>query len=262
MVVSVDALGEDLVLLSIDPERGRIRTAQLIDYGLMGSELVRLAAARRIDIVRDWITVLDAAPTGDAELDAALQSLASARRPPRPKAWVAHRRRGIGAAYLARLTAAGTLSAEQDRTFIVRRTRWRVNDAGRLAEARARLDAAARSAGPVDPAQAAYAGLAHAIGLGKVAYPGRDNRAVRSRLEQIAKGKPPAAAADGPGNAAGSATAASAEAASAAGDVAASADDQAAIQAAVQAVVHAAVTAAVSATVNAATQAAAASAGG
>jgi Golgi phosphoprotein 3 (GPP34) len=148
MVVSVDALGEDLVLLSIDPERGRIRTAQRIDYGLMGSELVRLAAARRIDIVRDWITVLDAAPTGDAELDAALQSLASARRPPRARTWVAHRRRGIGAAYLARLAAAGTLSAEPGRTFIVRRTRWRVNDAGRLAEARARLDAAAFSAGP------------------------------------------------------------------------------------------------------------------
>jgi Golgi phosphoprotein 3 (GPP34) len=53
----------------------------------MGAELVRLAADRRVDVTGDRIVVLDAAPTGDPELDAALASLAQARRPPRPKKW-------------------------------------------------------------------------------------------------------------------------------------------------------------------------------
>ena len=41
----LDSLGEDLVLLSVTPDAGWIGTAQRIGFGLMGSELVRLAAA-------------------------------------------------------------------------------------------------------------------------------------------------------------------------------------------------------------------------
>ena len=74
-------------------------------------------------------------------------------------------------------------------------TRWRVTDAARQAEARARLDAIALSDGPVSTAQAALGGLAHAAGLGVVLYPGRANRKARARLERIAKGSDVAAAA-------------------------------------------------------------------
>jgi len=50
IVTGVDNLGEDLVLLSLNPASGRVMTAQKIAYGLMGSELVRLVAANRIGI--------------------------------------------------------------------------------------------------------------------------------------------------------------------------------------------------------------------
>ncbi len=39
----VDTLGEDLVLLAIQPASGMIAARQRIPYGLRGSELVRLA---------------------------------------------------------------------------------------------------------------------------------------------------------------------------------------------------------------------------
>jgi len=58
----MDTLGEDLVLLSLSPDSGRVRTAQKIGYGLMGSELVRLAASGRVDVQARRIIVLGGAP--------------------------------------------------------------------------------------------------------------------------------------------------------------------------------------------------------
>jgi hypothetical protein len=132
-------------------------------------------------------------------------------------------------------------------------TRWRVVDAGRQAEAKARLDAIALSAGPVTTAQAALAGLAHATGLGTALYRGRDGRPARTRLERIAKGDevamavPGAGSASGDGDATSQAVAAADQAARAAADAATSAATQAAIDAATSAAVHAATQAAHSA---------------
>jgi hypothetical protein len=66
----IATLGDDLLLLSIRPDQGRIATLPQIDYGLMGSELVRLAASGRIDIADNRIVVQDSTATGDAEPDA------------------------------------------------------------------------------------------------------------------------------------------------------------------------------------------------
>jgi hypothetical protein len=250
----LDSLGEDLVLLSVTPNAGRIATAHRIGFGLMGSELVRLTAAGRITIAANRIIVQDPAPCGDAELDAALDSLVKARRQLRPKNWVSHPRRGICEAYLARLAAAGVVRAEQGTNLgIFPTTRWRIADTGRLAEARARLDAITLSAGQVDTAQAAYAGLAHAVGLGALLYPGWANRHVRKRLEQIAKRQWSAAAVTA---ATSQAAATNTDATGAIPDVSVEAASQAAIHAASQAAIHAAVDAATAAAVHASVEAA------
>lgn len=247
---ALDSLGEDLVLLSVSPADGRVTTAQQLGFGLMGSELVRLAAAGRLTITAGLITVTDPSPCQDPALDAALASLAGARREVRAKWWVSHPRHRIAGSYLERLAAAGVLQAERrTRLGIFSVTRWRVVDAGRQAETKARLDAIALSAGPVTTAQAALAGLAHATGLGTVLYPGRDGRPARARLERIAKGGEVATAvADaGTGDAASQAMTATNQAVRAAADAATSAATQAAIDAATSAAVHAATQAAHSA---------------
>jgi hypothetical protein len=233
----VDNLGDDLVLLSLNPGTGRVRTSQKIGYGLMGSELVRLVAADRIGISGGRLVCHSSTPTGDAELDAALASISQAGRPPRVQRWVGHPRRGIASAYLDRLTAAGVIRKERALT-----TRWRIADAGRLAEAQARVDAIARSAGPVDLTQAALGGLAHAIGLDAALYPGWGNRGLRRRFKDIAGG--------------------GATAADPAVQAAVTAATQVAVQAATEAAVHAAVQAAVDASVSAAHSASAAGHGG
>jgi hypothetical protein len=192
--------------------------------------------------------VTDQSPGLDPFLDAALANLDGSRRGVRAKAWVSHPRRGITEAYLERLAAGGVLQAEQGtRLGIFPVTRWRITDARRQAEARARLDAIALSAGPVSTAQAALGGLAYAAGLGAVLYPGRANRQARARLERIAKGSDVAAAvADAGSGAAGGASPAMA-AASQAAVAAATAATQAAVDAATSAAVAAATEAASSA---------------
>lgn len=178
------------MLLSVWQGGGQVSSPAATGVALMGSELVRLADSGRIDIVKGRVTVLDAAPTGDAEADAALADLAAQRWPPFAQTWCSRPRHGICDAYLARLAAGGVIYAERQTRFgFFRVTRWRIFDQARAADARARLDAIATGTGPVDLAQAVYGGLAYATGLAGRLYPGRANRALRQRLEQVAEGR-------------------------------------------------------------------------
>jgi Golgi phosphoprotein 3 (GPP34) len=252
----VQTLGEDLVLLSINPRSGRLANATRLRFGLMGSELVRLAASRRVDITGGRIAVLDSGPTGDGELDAALASLARAERPAQPKKWVGAPRRRIVDAYLARLASAGAVRDEPGALL----TRWRIVDEARAASLRARLDAIVHGTGPAaDTEQAAFVGLASASGLGELLYRGWGNRPVRKRLDQIANGQrtgpalPVTDAALGAGDAS---QAAAGEAASEAVQAATQAASDAAVRAATQAATNAAVQAATDAAVAAAVHAA------
>ena len=199
-------LGEDLFLLSIRARDGKLITGGRIDSALMATELIRLAAAGRAWIAGGRIVARDRTATGDAELDAALLSLAGAAFLPRPETWVGLPRRGIRAAYAARLISAGVLRLEPSR--VLGGPRYQVIDASRMAAARSQLDAITQSSGthaagrpadrepadrepalrePADSAPVALAGLASAIGLGDVLYPGRDGKARRARMAQIAR---------------------------------------------------------------------------
>ena len=248
-------LGEDLLLLSVSPKTGWIATTVQVDHGLMGSELVRLAMAGRISIAADRVIVLDRAPSGDAALDAAVASMVGARREVRPRNWVGRPRPGIRKAYLARLEAAGVLRAERGTTLgIFPVTRWRIADPARVAQARVRLDAIALSSGAVEVTEAAFAGLAHAVGLGALLYRGREHKRERQRLEEIAAGDRTARAVS-----AGAQEPALADPLAGGAPIAA---DQASIHAAHRAAVEAATAAAIHASVEAAHHAAAHDGGG
>lgn len=240
----MDALGDDLILLSIRSD-GVIGTAAKLRFGLSGAELVRLAALRRVDIERGRIIVLDHRPTGDVLLDQALTSMADGRRAPKAKTWVAHQRGDLPRRYLERLAYAGTVRAEQRNALgFIPKTRWIILNAGRLALARARLDAIAYGSGGIGSEQTALAGLASAIGLPSLIYPGFAGRAARKRVEAAGRS----------GGTAAHATKAAADAAgiSATNDVAM----HAALAAATDAATRAATAAAVQASIDAATQAA------
>jgi len=188
----VQTLAEDLILLSIRPGNGMLAAKAGLGYALRGAELVRLAATGRVEITGGRIIVLDAGPTGDPRLDAALASIVKHKRPPQAKAWVGAGGAGdaIRKAYLDRLIAAGTVRRDREVVFrFIPVLRWRVCDAALVADLRARLDAIVYASGQVDLEQAAFAGLVSAAGLGSYLYPGWEDRRLRRRLKQIATGE-------------------------------------------------------------------------
>jgi hypothetical protein len=176
----METLSEDLVLLAIRPS-GVIGVGAKLQYALAGSELVRLAALGRVAIEGGRIVVLDQAPTGDVLLDEALASLDDWVND--AKAWVAWDWSELIRRYLEKLAYAGTIQLERRRALgLIAVSGWTIHDIGRLASARARLDAIAYGTGDVDTAQAALAGLATAIGLPALIYPGPGGSAARRRI--------------------------------------------------------------------------------
>lgn len=186
--MDMDELGVDLILLTARPS-GTLPEREKLCFGLSGSELVRLVAARRVDIVKGRIVVLDMAATGDPLLDQALGSMTAGRRGLTAKDWVARRRTGHVRAYQAQLAADGIIHGDRYKFLgFIPAVRWKLADTARAAQARSRLEAVAASTGPVQPAQAALAGLATAIGAAHTVFPGRSGRAARKRLQQAARG--------------------------------------------------------------------------
>jgi len=180
----METLGDDLVLLSILPS-GVIGTAAKLRFGLSGSELVRLAARRRIGIERDQIVVLDQAPTGDVLLDEALASMEDS---PAAKEWVGLDRDELVRRYLERLAAAGTIQLQQRKALgFIAVNGWTVLDPGRMAVARAPLDVIAHGAGVAGLPEGALAVLATAIGLPPLIYPGFRGAAARRRIARAAR---------------------------------------------------------------------------
>ena len=242
----METLGDDLVLLAIRPN-GVIGAAAKLQYGLSGSELVRLAALRRIDIERGRIVVLDEAPTDDVLLDEALASMDGGGQSLTAKEWVTRNRDELVRRYLERLATAGTIQLESRKALgFIPVNGWTVLDAERMAAARARLDAIAHGTGGVDMSQIALAGLATAIGLPPLIYPGFGGSAARRRITRAARGNRSAA----------EMTQAISTVAAGTPDAATRAATDAASRAAADAAVRAATDASVQASIDAATQAA------
>ena len=242
----METLGDDLVLLTIRPN-GVIAAAAKLQYALSGSELVRLAALGRVGIERGRIVVLDKAPTGDLLLDEALASMDGGAQAPTARQWVARNRDELVRRYLDRLDAAGTIQLERRKALgLISVNGWTVLDAGRRAAAKARLDAVAHGTGSVSASEVALAGLATAIGLPPIIYPGIGGFGARRRIARAARG----------GSSAAGMTHADSTPPADAPDVATGAATDAAVRAATEASVQASIGAATQAAIMGATNAA------
>jgi hypothetical protein len=190
----METLAEDLILLSLNPANGRVVNPQRILYGIMGAELVRLAAYGRVDIVVDQVMVRDENSTGDPLLDYALARLA-ASGPVSAGKFVRQARTDLYNLYVQRLVDEGAIRQQMFKyARILTVPGFAINDPGRVSAARARLDAVALSDEPVTAEQAALGGLAVAIALDQHLYPGWGGRKARKRLDRVARGEVAAAA--------------------------------------------------------------------
>ena len=82
-------LADDLLLLAVDPGHHRLESVEVLDYGLRAAELTELIWAERVAIETSdgpiRLSVRDATPLGDEQLDSALRSLGEGRAPLTPK---------------------------------------------------------------------------------------------------------------------------------------------------------------------------------
>lgn len=165
-------LAEEIVLLALDDETGRPmgRAGMAPDRALAGALLMQLALAGRIDTDGSRLILLEAAPTGDAALDAALALLAAPGAPGDARGAIpllARDAPAARAAILDRLVARGLLRRVEDRVLWILPDRRHPKVPGRpeAAEARARLRGMLLREEIPEPQDALLLGLARAAGL-------------------------------------------------------------------------------------------------
>jgi len=183
-------IAEEVVLLALDGTSGAGKLRLGLDYAVAGAVIVELALAQRIDVDDDdVITVLDAAPTGIAHLDAELDKVV---RGGGMKVGKALRRTHKSALdrTVAALVDRGVLRRRTKRIlgiFPVRRypaAEWTTG-----AELRTRLSDAVRHGHQPDERTAALIGVLNAGKLWSKALPGRDRKRVKARMAEIADGQ-------------------------------------------------------------------------
>jgi len=183
-------LTEDLVLLLLDPGTGRaVVDSTSLDRAIGGALLLDLAARDRIeadgDRARARLSVVDAAPTGDALLDTALARL---DKPRRAQKAVERLARGTRTPVLERLVERGLVRRERSRLLgIFPVTTWPPADPGSAKELRARLAAVLRDGVQPDQHFALLVSLVHAVKAEHKIVDG-PRRQLRARTAEVADG--------------------------------------------------------------------------
>ncbi len=180
-------LPEELFLLALDDEDGKLHSGDAVVLGLAGAELTELALADRIAFEDKKIVVTDAKPVGDAALDSALAGLVEKGEPVKPSSWLNKAKKHTRDTYADRLSNAGVIEENSKKVLgLIPVHRFPVKDAAAKAEIKARLDKVVLGGADGDDRTAALGALLHACKLGRHVYPGGDGSDARSRLKELA----------------------------------------------------------------------------
>lgn len=175
-------LAEQLLLLSYGEESGKplISTSHL-DCGLAGAHLLDLSYAGKLSIEGGKLYV-----TGDAAGDPVLTHIA-AKPPHSADWWVYHLATPDRRAQLLHgLVSAGVL---EEHTHRFRHATYPESDPSLERDLAGQLRAVTDGTVEPDNRSVALIGLAHACGLDKHLFPGRDRQALRHRLTELTQGE-------------------------------------------------------------------------
>jgi len=184
-------LAQELLLIAYDDVSGRRRTGSIeLDCGIAGAALSELSLAGRIEMVDGRVRVIDPAPTGDAESDAALAWIAGEASVRKPDWWVGKLRHGQGNRLLARLTDRGVLRMElQDVLWLFSVRRYFAVDPGIRSATRSRLERVVVHGGEPDARTAALVALLNACGMTRRTFPELDRKQLKIRMGQLVEGQ-------------------------------------------------------------------------
>lgn len=182
-------MGDELLLLAIDPRKRRIRGGGRLRFALRAAELAELAADGRISLGARRIEVVDPSRGGERRLNNVLHSLQGAAPAPSVKDWLRETPRSLVSEYLSRL---------QDQKA-VRVRRWRDRggrthhdilsvDVPRRRALVERVDTVVRSgSGALSSAESTLVltALVQVAGLARAVYPGPRRFPARGRLARL-----------------------------------------------------------------------------
>lgn len=189
------SLGEELLLLAMDDERGTVHgaAAAALPFGLAGALLLDLTLRGRLAAEGNDLTVADRTPTGDDLLDEALATIAGARRARSARHWIA--RLSGGASHLkdrllGRLIWRGILRRE-DRPIlgIIPSPRYPAVDFTTEWELRQRIRATVLEGEAPDARTAVLLSLVQACRLADAIFTREERAPARRRLHEIARGE-------------------------------------------------------------------------
>lgn len=190
-------VAEDLLLLLLDDDSGRLTHASYLDTGLGGAHLVDLALGGHVDVDepgKKWgftqaarVHVTGSLPE-DPTLRAAYDTVAEKQRSAQDLVGrLGSKQRDP---LLERLAGRGLLERRQGKVLgLFPTTRWPAADARHEAEVRARLGSALLRGAEPDPRTAALVALLHGLGVAHkvVTDPQVPAREVRKRAKTIAE---------------------------------------------------------------------------
>ena len=188
-------IAEDLLLLLLDDEKGKLTSTSYPHTVLGGAVLLELALAGAVEVRKEgaWRSA-KVHPTGtpapeDAVLTRALATIGE--RPRTAQDLVNRLGKGLKQTLADRLVAAGMLERREDRVLgLFPRTRWPVADAAHEDDVRRRLSAVLVQGLTPDERTAALVALLHAIGRAHKVVPrdGVSSSQVKRRAKDIAEG--------------------------------------------------------------------------
>lgn len=178
-------IAEEVLLLAYSEAEGRqlIGSSEL-DAALGGAILAELAINDRIDLAGKQVTVRDATPLGDEELDAALARIAGEPRERKPEWWVqkfhsAKLRKRL----LSRLAERGVLREEQHKILgIFPSTRYPERDPSIEQGIRERVQSVLSGTDP-DERIAVLVAVLHAAKIDRKAFPDASGDRIREITE-------------------------------------------------------------------------------
>ncbi|WNI23117.1 GPP34 family phosphoprotein [Streptomyces sp. ITFR-16] len=179
-------LPEELLLLALDPQRGRPYCRnRFLEYAMAGAALAELELQGRVTEQRGRIQVVNPLEPPDPLLAALMRSLPPPDKGGRgasAKSWVRRAARQVGGMYLESLVQRGILRRETRRFLgLLPYHRHPVVAKDLAAQARWRYTAAEQAGFP-DPRSRALAALVGAVGLTRNAGGGRADRGVMRRV--------------------------------------------------------------------------------
>ncbi|WP_127505249.1 GOLPH3/VPS74 family protein [Actinoplanes solisilvae] len=191
-------LVEEFTLLAYDDDGTPLTDGTHLDHGLGGGLLLELALAGRVDVEDKRVVVVDASPTGDPLVDAALAKIVGEDKARRPGHWVSKFAKETRPMVLARLVDEGILTTEKDKVlWVFPRIKYPAAHGVEPAQekaARDRMRRAVLDSGAVEPRTAALCALVAATDLDKTVFGDLDRKAVKARLREISEGAWAAAA--------------------------------------------------------------------